>query len=179
MICSPISRATEAARPPRARNNPTPAVTQYGNPRFFRLSRMPLNLSAMYSVVETSRWTTSLPATVAGPSLYTRCIARRGRTNVPPDSRGEGRCPQRPIILPRDVSTKNSRAYSLGPCAASASNARTATLPKRSGTLGTTSLPTTAAELQMPASLAYSFRPLLRGRGRRSAPPLPSHQTHA
>src|SRR3989454_1579445 len=40
------------------------------------------------------------------------------------------------------------------------------------------SAPRAAAQfLRMPASLGYSFRPLLRGRGRRSAPSLPSRST--
>src|SRR6266508_4089299 len=41
------------------------------------------------------------------------------------------------------------------------------------------SAPRAAAHLlRVPLSLGYSFRPLLRGRGRRSVPSLPSRQTH-
>jgi hypothetical protein len=56
----------------------------------------------------------------------------------------EGRCPQRPIYFLRHAQTKNPRAGCNSPCAASAPTTRGSSTPKRSGTLGTTSLPARA-----------------------------------
>jgi hypothetical protein len=68
--------------------------------------------------------------------------------NIPPGSgcdhsHREGCCPQRPIFFLRGAPSKNMRAHPRCPRAASASPARASLLPKRSGTLGTTSLPVT------------------------------------
>src|SRR2546422_5610304 len=51
--------------------------------------------------------------------------------------------------------------------------------PPRSTLFPYTTLFRSAQLLRLPTSLGYSFRTLLRGRGRRSAPSLPSRSTHS